>query len=131
TRRPRRPKGTGEFTDGLIVSVAADTFAPDRIEIGINHLAHERVERDLVAPAELRARFGRIAAQYVDLGRPEIAGIDLDQRAPGAALQTFFVAARAVPFDAPTHMRERLFDEFTHRMGFARRQHIIVGRVLL
>src|SRR5436309_7452543 len=60
TRRSRRSKGTSGLTAGLIVSIATDIFAPDRLQIGFDHLAHEGIERHLVAPAELGPRLGRI-----------------------------------------------------------------------
>src|ERR1700722_8824286 len=65
TRPPRNSKGIGLIA-GLIISVATDSFASDRLEIGINHLAHERVERHLVVPAELGPRLGRRDPYLVD-----------------------------------------------------------------
>ncbi len=51
----------------------------DRREVVADHLGAEILPLGLVDPAELLPRLGRIADQQVDLGRPEIARIDLDQ----------------------------------------------------
>ncbi len=67
----------------------------------------------------------------IDLGRPEIARIDLDQHAAVARIDAFLLDAGAAPFDLPADMGERLLDEFAHRMLLAGREHKIVGLVLL
>ena len=46
-----------------IVSIVAAILVGNLLQIGIDHLAHERVEFDFVAPAELCARPGGVAAQ--------------------------------------------------------------------
>ena len=75
---------------------------------------------DLVLPAELRVRLGRIAEQELDLGRAEIARIDLDQHAAGAGLDALLVDALAVPFDPLADVGESPLDELAHRMASRR-----------
>ena len=83
-------------------------------------------------PAELGARLGRIAEQQVDLGRPEIARVDLDQDAAGRWHRR---PVSSTPLPRQTiraaDLGERALDEFAHRVRLAGRQHIIVGLVLL
>ena len=106
-------------------------FALEVVEIGLDHLADERVERDLVRPAELFARFGRIAQEDVDFGRPEIPRVDFDQDLAGPSMNALLLASAAAPYDLFADNRKGLFNQFPHRMGFTGRQHIIIGEGLL
>ncbi len=51
------------------------------LEIGPDHLARQFASGRAVAPAELVARLGGVADEQIDLGRAEIAAVDLDQAA--------------------------------------------------
>src|SRR5580704_19532379 len=114
-----------------LATVAARMLVTHRHEVGIDHLLDQLRERDLVAPAELLTGLRRVADQGFDLGRTEIARVDLDQHLPGAGLDAALFGARARPGDAPADARERLLDELAHRVAFSRRQYVVVGLGLL
>ena len=59
-------------------------------QIGLDHFAHQLIERNLVFPAELLPRFARVAEQRIGLGGPEIARIDFNQRAAVAGIDALF-----------------------------------------
>src|SRR5262245_54073136 len=61
---------------------ACDLSCVDRKipEVTLDHFDNQLVERHPVLPAELALCLARIAEQAIDLGRPEIVRIDLDQR---------------------------------------------------
>src|ERR1700688_4298759 len=102
TRLPLRSKMTGAPL--IVVSfaeIAMGTAAANVAQIRFDHLAHQIVESDGVAPAELLARLAGIADQRVGLGRPEVARIDLDLDAAVARIDALFGKAGAAPFDAP------------------------------
>jgi hypothetical protein len=46
-------------------------------------------------PAQLVAGLGRIAKELIDLGRPEVAGIDQNESLSGGGIQANFVHALA------------------------------------
>src|SRR4029077_16327207 len=134
TRRPRRAN-SGTFAASAapesIVAAMALLLGPDRLEIGLDHVLHQFVERHAMPPAELVVRLARIADQGLDFGRTEVTRIDLDQHLSGFLIQSLLVGAGAFPDDGAADAGERLFDELAHRMRFASRQHVIVGLVLL
>ena len=73
----------------------------------------------------------RVAAERFNLGRTEIARIDLDQDLARLRIEADLVHAAAAPLDRAVHMGERPLDEFAHRVGFARCEHVIVRLGLL
>src|SRR5262245_58704885 len=78
-------------------------------------------------PPKLRSSIGWIANQKVDLGWAEIARIDLDQDATRFRVNALFVNSCALPNNLYLDLAKRFLDEFTHRMSFACRKHVIVG----
>jgi len=66
--------------------------------IVIDHLFDEAVEAHAMPPAERLPRLAGIADQEIDLGRTEIARIDLDQHAVRARFDTFLIHTFAAPF---------------------------------
>src|SRR5688572_11898296 len=61
------------------VAVAPLLFFQNRRHVGLDHVAHQALERRLVMPAQPGTRLGGIAQEVVHFGRPEIAGVDFDQ----------------------------------------------------
>src|SRR5262249_40120568 len=53
--------------------------------VGAHHHRDQLGERDRRLPPELVARAGRVAVQVVDLGRPQVARVELDVRLPAQA----------------------------------------------
>src|SRR5580692_2390437 len=134
TRRPRRSNSGAvavAAAGGSVAAAMALLLEPDRIEVGLDHVLHKLVERHAMPPAEQVVRLARIADQGPDFGRAEIARVDLDEHMAGFLIQSFLVGAGAFPDDAAADAGERFFDELAHRMRFARRQHKVVGLVLL
>src|ERR1700704_970549 len=82
-------------------------------------------------PAEPAARLARIAEEGLDLGRPEIARVDLDQHLAGRSLDALLLNAATAPDDRLADLGKGLLDEFAHRVALAGRQHIVVGLALL
>lgn len=66
----------------VIPSRSEDLLAFREIEIVSNHHLHQFPEANARHPAELASRLRRVPSQRIDLGRSEIAGIDLDVVAP-------------------------------------------------
>src|SRR5258708_27745308 len=88
----------------------------DRDDVAVHHVLDELVEARLVAPTELHPRLARIAEQGIDLGRPEITRVDLDQHLAGRLLDALLCDAAPLPDDVPADMGESLLDEFAYRM---------------
>src|SRR5262245_38153670 len=88
-----------------------DTLVADSNQVGLHHVRYKRVEAGLVMPAELGARFARIANQNVHFGRPEIARIHLDENLARRLLDTFLLDAPSLPYNGCADMGKGLFDE--------------------
>src|SRR5256885_10441422 len=112
-------------------SFAMGGLTPGGQEIAGHHFLDELGERRLRLPAELVPRLAGIADQKIDLGRPEIDGIDANHGLAGFFVDAGFIDALAAPFDAAADFGERELDQFAHRMALAGRQHEIIGRIRL
>jgi hypothetical protein len=95
-----------------------------------DHFVNQIVECHLVLLAEL-ARSRRIAAQRIDLGRTEIAGVNFHQFLAGGVVDAEFIGALPAPSNAAADHGEGALDKFAHRVTLAGRQHIVVGFRLL
>ena len=89
-------------------------LAPREVDVVLDHHLDQLREGNPRLPAENAARLGRIAAQRIDLGRPEIAAIDLD-------VLPLVEASRA-------RMPAR---RIAHGMRLAGRDDVVVGLLLL
>src|SRR5262245_18659881 len=96
-----------------LMPAAVGAFAPHGVEVCVDHLAHQLVERGGVPPPEFFPRLGGIAEQPLYLGRPEITRVDLDQDAARRGLDPPLVGAAAAPFDAAADMRKGPLAEFS------------------
>src|SRR5215471_21275767 len=106
-------------------------FLGDRLEVGFDHFLDQLLERGAMPPAELGPRLRGVAEQRIDLGRTEIARIDLDQHLAGRSVDSLLVDALAAPRDRLAGERERALDELAHRMLLTGGQHVVVGLALL
>src|SRR5690554_4368774 len=113
------------------VPVIAPGLARHRLEVGPHHLGDQLRKPDPRRPAERRPRLARVAEQQVDLGRPEVAQVDRDQRLAGRRVEPDLVDPRPPPDDPPADHREGGLDELAHRARLAGRQHVVVRGVLL
>src|SRR5580700_5415383 len=97
TRRPRRSNSgavaAAAVAGGSVAVAMALLLEPDRIEIGLDHVLHQLVERHAMPPAELVVRLARIADQGLDFGRTKVARIDLNEHLAGFLIQSFLVSA--------------------------------------
>lgn len=66
-----------------------------------------------------------------DLGRPIVARVYFDENLAAPGIDAAFVRALPVSDDAAADAGKGLLGEFTHRMIFAGRQHVIARRRLL
>src|ERR1043166_6110502 len=114
-----------------LAPIAARMLAPPGLEVSIDHFLDEPRARDLVAPAEFLARLRGVADERLDLGRPEIARVDLDQHLAGRGVEAALADAAALPLDAPSHARERLVHELADGMTFPGCQHVLIRPGLL
>src|SRR5436190_8778220 len=111
--------------------LAIGDLPPRDLEIGGHHLLDQGTKRGLRLPAEFFARLAGVADQKIDLGRPEIDGIDAHHRLAGAGFDAGLVDALAAPFDAAADLGKGEFNELTHRMRLAGCQHEIIRRIRL
>src|SRR5688572_24619276 len=123
------PVASKVCTDSPVAPLSATTR--DLIEVALDHLFDQFVERHPVLPAQFTARLARIAEQEIDFGGPEVVGIDLDQCVAGLFVDADFVLAVAAPGDLPADHREGAFDQFAHGVRFAGGQHIVARLRLL
>ena len=84
------------------------------LQVVLEHLVHQLVERGPWLPAELRCRFGRVSAQLVHVGRSHV------------CLIRDHVLLPVEPGD-----RESGLDEIAHRASLACGDDVVVGLVLL
>src|SRR5688572_8626949 len=89
-------------------------FLTSQLQVVIHHHTNELSERHRGSPAEHRARFRGIATQVSNFRRTFVSGIQRDM---------------LLPIEAD--IAEGLLAELSHAMGFARRDYIVVGRILL
>lgn len=82
--------------------------------IGCHHQPHQLLEGDARLPAQLLARFRRVAHQQVYLGRAVEFGV----------LHHKFLQVQV-------HKAKGFLDKFLHAVGFTHRHHIIVRGILL
>src|SRR5450631_1746060 len=101
----------GALRSTSVMAVLTLFFAAHGCKVGLDHLLHQLVEAGFVPPAEPLMCLGGIAEQEVNLGGPEIAGVDFDQHLPRACVDALFIDARAAPFDAPAYIGEGLFSK--------------------
>src|SRR5579871_4953961 len=127
TRRPASGKITGASVIGLALSRRSGaargrgvarglerTLLLREAEIMLGHHADELGKADARAPAEPLARLAGIALERVDLGRPQIARIELDMLLP-----------------VEPKLAERRFDKLANAVRFACRDRVVIGLLLL
>src|SRR5687767_2096349 len=94
-------------------------FVARELEVVVDHEIDELLERRARCPAKLLLRPPRIPEEQIDLGRTEVARIDLHEHATGAALDTLLVQILALPLDLDAGASERAVAELAHRVGRA------------
>src|SRR5580704_8241762 len=109
--------------------LAIGDLPPGDRKIAVDHFLDQLRKARLRLPAELFAGLAGVADQEIDLGGAKIHRIDANHRLAGFPVDAGFLDTLAAPLDGTANFRKRQFDEFTHRAGFAGRQHEIVGRV--
>src|SRR3954451_6251021 len=77
TGLPSQNPGEGSDTALTDAHGTARELVLERLQIGVTHDLHQLRERHRRLPAEPFTRLGVVAAQCVDLGRAEVARIDL------------------------------------------------------
>src|SRR6202049_4365032 len=113
------------------VARAPGVLAANRDEVSLHHLPHQFIETYLMMPTKLLACLAGIPNQDINLGRPKVARIALDQRLPARLVDALLVGRAASPDDRAAHTNKSLFDEFANRMALASGEHVVVGLVLL
>src|ERR1043166_526644 len=72
----------GALPRALVAGVRQGLLARRQVHVVIDHHAHELLERGARLPAQRLLHLGRVALEEIDLGRAEIARIDLDVLLP-------------------------------------------------
>src|SRR6202012_4100994 len=90
----------------------------DVYEILPNHFGAQVLPVRLVPPTGLGVSLGRVADQQLDLGRPEIAGIDLHEDTAGFRAKAGFFDAGAAPPQGYAGLGKGLCNEITDHGGF-------------
>src|SRR5215831_5405517 len=87
-------------------AVAISTFplVADRDLVCLHHVCHERVKGRPVSPTQFGARLARVTNETIDLCRPEIARIHLDQRLARGFVDTLLLDVLAAPHDSSADM---------------------------
>ena len=98
---------------------------------GPDHFGYDFSERGLRRPSQHLTRLGRVTYQKIDLGRPEVAGIDLHAYRAGRRIAPLLARALAVPSDLDACLREGKLDELTNGMGLTGRQHVVIRRIVI
>src|SRR5690606_17177490 len=88
----------------LPVAVMALALFLHRFAVGVHHFAHQLAEAGLVLPPQPGARLGRVAEQEIDLGRTEIARVDLDQDVAGFGVDALLLHTLAAPRELAADM---------------------------
>src|SRR5450631_866867 len=121
-----------ECAEGLSMLQSSDPAAfLHHDQVAGDHFRDELWKSDGVLPAKFLERLAWIAEKEIDLRRTEIARIDLDEGPAALFVETALLDSGAFPADADAGFGEGAFDEFAHRVGFPRRQDIIVRLGLL
>src|SRR3954463_15847462 len=89
------------------------------VQIRAHHLLHEVLEARRVLPAEPLARLRGIPDQEINLGRPEVARIDLDQHGACPGIAPDLVEAGPAPLDRAARLTKRDLDQLAHRVLLA------------
>src|ERR1700674_2905344 len=113
------------------VAPATGGLAANRDAGSLHHLPHKFIKPYLMMPTKLMACLAGIPNQDINLGRPKVSRIDLDQHLPARLVDALLVGRAASPDNRAAHTNKRLFDEFANRMALASGEHVVVGLVLL
>src|SRR5208337_124362 len=100
-------------------------------QVARDHVRYELWKFDRVLPAKFLERLAGIAEKEIDLRRTKITRIDLDKDPAGFFVETTLFDSGSFPPDFDAKLCKGALDEFAHRMGFPRRQDIIVRLGLL
>src|ERR1700757_3017372 len=95
TRRPLRSNSWAfavlAMPPGSVAAAMALPLEPDRIEVGLDHVLHQLVERHAMPPAQLIMRLARVADQSLDFGRTKVARIDRDEHMAGFLIKPLLI----------------------------------------
>ena len=81
------------------------SIALRQLQIEIDHLLNERLEAHLRGPPQLLPSLSRIAEQRVDLGRAEIARVDLHDDSPIGGVSPYLLHTVPAPLDVHAETR--------------------------
>src|SRR5579862_1839713 len=113
--------------DSEFIGFLSSEFA----QVGFDHFLDQLLKAGLVLPAEFPPRLFRIAEQQVHFGRSVVGRVDSNQNIAGPRATAGLITTLASPRDRPSDIMKGALDEFAHGMGFAGREHIVVGLALL
>src|ERR1700680_2613853 len=106
------------------VARAAGGVAAHRDDVSLPHLPHQFIETYLLMPNKLLACLAGIPNQDINLGRPKVSRIDLDQHLPARLVDALLVGRAASPDNRAAHTNKSPFDEFANRMALASGGHV-------
>ena len=100
--------------------------------IGVCHYLYKLLERGFLRiPMQLGTRFGGVAPQVHDIGRPVEIGRYFHKDAPRGFVYAFFVGTAALPFYVDANIAESERGEFTHGVLLSCGDYKILGSLML
>ena len=109
-------------------------FAFRHFDIVSDHFTDKLIKGRRRLPSQLGLCLARISQQQIDFGRTKVARINLDNDLLRITrVHTHFIHStrRSLPLHFGTNLRKGLFHKLPHRVRFSRRQHVIIGFILL
>mmetsp|Transcript_1083 Transcript_1083/g.1870 ORF Transcript_1083/g.1870 Transcript_1083/m.1870 type:complete len:369 (+) Transcript_1083:223-1329(+) len=108
--------------------------APDHLEVLLNHLLHQVIEGGTELPSNLFLRLGGVTEEKFDLGRSEVAGINLHKLAALiGSINSDLIdgSGLASPLDGSTNNLEGLLDKLTDGVSLSGSEDVVIGLILL
>ncbi len=106
----------------------------DHLEVLLDHLADQFLERGAELPSDLLLGLGGIAEEKFDLSGTEVLGIDFNQDAiliVGINTNLVDGAGLALPLNGSANNGEGTLDELANGVGLSGGQDVVVGLLLL
>ena len=135
--RPQSPKIKGAKRAGRylgLLSLGILGNAPDHLEVLLNHLLYQVVERGAELPSKMLLGLGGVTEEKLNLGGSEVAGVNLHKLAAligGINSDLIDGSGLASPLDGGADNLEGLLDKFTDGVGLSSGEDVVIRLVLL
>src|SRR3989338_8415143 len=106
-------------------------FFFNEFQIVFGHNVRKFFERYLRSPTQYPPCLTGVALQEINFGRPEIGGVDFNQRLATLSINALLLESLTLPYDIHSQVRPNFFGELSHRMSFSRCNDKIIRFLLL